>query len=168
MRALSCEAVEAALLSREPDADGAIAAHLGRCDACADLDDALRALEPLARAPRPTPPSGLVERTAVAAASEARALAAGRRRAVRRAGLKAALAFLASLPFLAAFQAGLFWLGSEILPGRLPEGALLYVEVVWALYVLAALSLVTFTLTLVAGAAARPPRSDAVLEARHG
>lgn len=159
MRVLSCEAVEVALLDRAPDVDGAVAVHLARCEACADFAGALASLEPLARSAGPVPPPGLVERTALAAAAEARGLAAERRRAVRRAGLKAALVFLGSLPFLAAFQAAVVLAGREVLPRLLPEGALLYVEVVWALYVLAALSAVTFTLTLVAGAAARPPRS---------
>lgn len=169
MRVLSCEAVEAALFRRDgADDEGAVAAHLAGCEACADLSAALAALEPLARSPRPAPSPALVERTAVTAAAEARTLAGERRRAVRRAGFKAAGAFLASLPFLVAFQAVLVLVGREVLPAVLPPGALLYVEVVWALYVLAALSAVTFTLTLVAGAAARPPRHEAFLEARHG
>lgn len=163
MRALSCEAVEAALLERTPDVDGALAAHRDGCDACADFAGALAVLEGLAGSAGPVPSPDLVERTTRVAVAEARDLRAERRRAVRRAGLKAALAFLVSLPFLAVFQGAVVFAGRELLPRILPEGALLYVEILWALYVLAALSAVTFTLTLVAGAAARPPRPDALV-----
>jgi hypothetical protein len=167
MRVLSCEEVETALLAGgRADDDGALAAHLAGCPSCADFEAALRALAPLAASPRPS--AALVERTAAAAGRETRELAIARRRAVRRAGLQAALAFLASAPFLVAFQVAVVLFGRQVLPGLLPHGALLYVEVVWGLFVLAALSAVAFTLTLVAGAAARPPRADALLEARHG
>jgi predicted anti-sigma-YlaC factor YlaD len=168
MRALSCEAVETALLegSGPPDAD--VAAHLDHCRSCAELFHAVRELAPVVGAPAPVPSPALVERTFAAAAAESRALALQRRRAVFRAGVKAALVFLASLPLLAVFQAGVVAAGRFVLPEVLPVGAMLYVEVVWGLFVLAALSALAFTLTLVVGAAARPPRRTGILEVGHG
>ncbi len=168
MRVLACEAVEAALLERQPDPDGAVAAHLDRCAACADLAEALCAVEPLAVLPGPTPPPALVERTLAAAVGEVRIVARARRRTVLVAGLKAAAVFLASLPLLAGFQAAVALVGGDLVREALPPGAVLYVELVWALFVLAALSAVGFTLTLVAGAAGRPPRREALLEVPHG
>jgi predicted anti-sigma-YlaC factor YlaD len=168
MRALSCEAVETALLERPGVDDPDVAAHLDHCPSCAELSRALRELAPVAAAPAPVPSPVLVERTVAAAAAEARALARNRRRAVVRAAAKAALVFLVSLPLLAAFQAGVVAVGRSVLPEILPEGALLYVEVVWGLFVLAALSALAFTLTLVVGAAARPPRPMGIPEVGHG
>lgn len=167
MKALSCEAAEALLLERRP-LDDDLAAHLERCPSCGELHAALEELSAELASAELAPAPALVERTFAAAAAESRALSRERRRAVRRAGAKAALVFVATLPLLAGFHAGVAILGRRLLPELLPAGALLYVEVVWGLFVLAALSALAFTLTLIAGAAARPPRPEGILEVRHG
>lgn len=173
-RPISCLEAEELLFERSPaeveraaagQAEPELCAHLGSCESCAALASDLSALTPLAQLPTFSPTPALVEATLALAGAEARQLAAARRSAAVRAGLKAAGAFLVCLPLIAGFNAGVAYLGSAYLPDLLPEGALLYLGGVFGLGVLAALSALVFLLTLIAGAATRPPREDLLLEA---
>ena len=171
IRPISCVDAEERLFALEPAEAAAaaegqgepeLAGHLGRCEACHALAADLSLLAPLGDAPRISPAPAIVEQAFLKAAAEAAALAAARRAAALVAGAKAALAFVLCLPLIGGFNAGLAALGVRYLPAFLPEGALFYVGGVFGALVLAGLSAVAFLLTLVAGAAGRPPRDELV------
>lgn len=165
LRSIACVTAEERLLELEPAAlsaalenDPSLRDHLGGCRGCTELAEGIGLLA----TPDEVPPlsDARCEATFLAAAGESRRLHAERRKAVARAGLKAGAIFLLWAPLVAAVAFGLL----DWIRPLLTETAYLAVGWMAGLALLGGLSLLAFTLTLVAGAAAQPPRDPALLE----
>lgn len=162
LRPVECVIAEEELLGRTPrevaallgSAEGPLARHLAVCPSCAVLARdmaALASLEPV-RAP-----AEVVEAALAAAIGEQRRIRLAERRASRRMVLRAFAVTLFSLP-LCLLSAALIWqLASSLLGGLLSSSLVALVGGFYAVGVLAALSALAFTLTLLVGAAARMP-----------
>ncbi|WP_373046455.1 hypothetical protein [Vulgatibacter sp.] len=154
-RLLGCTAADVARTCEEE----AIAAHLAACATCRTLAADLSTLASLP--PLPGVRAEVVARTLAAAGAELRRVAAEGRRTVRRAAMQIAAIAAVCLPLSAAWIAAVWKLGSSWLAPVLPTPIAAAFGVGFGLFCLAALSALAFTLTLLAGAAARPPRAAA-------
>lgn len=164
LRTISCLAAEEELLGASPEAarfqlergEGELAGHLASCAGCRELAHGLALL---AAAPPFALPEGLEAAALEGARRELRVLAAERRRAVRKAALRAALVLILTLPLLAFWGIAVWNFGAASLGGLIPGPALAFLGGLFGLIELAGLSAVAFLLTLVAGSAGRPPRT---------
>lgn len=165
MTPISCERAEDLLAAATPDrAAHALAgdppdelhAHLAACEDCAELASGIAELSALL--PAAGPSAELRERSLSVAAAELRALSRARRRATRAAAFKALAGFVVAFPLVLALHAAFAMALITWVAPLLPEPVRLYGSVVLVALSLAGLSAVTFLLTLLAGAAAVPPR----------
>jgi hypothetical protein len=166
LRTIDCLEAEETILGGSPaeaaallaGGASAVQAHLAGCASCRALAEDLALL---AAAPPVEAPPALCERTIAAAGAELRAVRREARRAVRRAALRIALITAICLPLSLAWAVTVWRFGAAWLAPLLPDLVLSLVGGAFALACLAALSALAFTLTLIAGAAARPPRAAA-------
>ncbi len=164
LRTIDCLEAEETILGGTPakakalleGGSSPVHAHLGACASCRTLasDLALLAVAEPVRAP-----AAVCERAFGAASAELRAVRREARRAVRRAALRIALITVVFLPVSLAWAITIWRYGAQWLGPLLPDPALSLVGGAFALFCLAALSALAFTLTLIAGAAAHPPRA---------
>lgn len=162
LRAADCVEVEERLLDGSPaDAAALLAAasdparlHLDGCDSCRTLAQDLAALAtlPPVRAPQAT-----VDAALRAAGAELRAIHGAARSGARRTALRVAATSFLSLPLCAAWALLLWQLGAQWIAPLLPQPLAVALGAGFGFGFLAALSALAFTLTLLAGAVARPP-----------
>lgn len=163
LRTIDCLRAEEAILGGSPagaaallrEETGPLRAHLDGCAACRALATDLAAL---AVVPPVEAPPELCARTLAAASAELVRLRRDARRAVVLAGVRIALVAAVCLPLPLAWALSVWRFGAVWLAPVLPQPLLSVLGGAFALACLAALSAVAFTLTLIAGAAARPPR----------
>jgi len=150
-RLLEGTPAEAAALLREAGPGD----HLALCAACARLAADVAALASLREV---EPPPQVVEAALSRAGAELRALQREARRSARWAALQVAAVAVVCLPLSVAWMAAILRGGALLLAPLLPAALTSYMGLLFFSFSLAALSALAFILTLLAGAAARPPR----------
>jgi len=166
LRTIDCLNAEEAILGSSPAeaaamlrGGGELRAHLDACAACRTL---ARDLAALGSVPPPVePPADVCARAIAGAAIELRRVRREARRAVLRAAMRVALVAAIGVPLPLAWAVSVWRYGAVWLAPLLPQPLLVFLGGAFALACLAGLSALAFTLTLIAGAAARPPRAPA-------